>query len=329
LLTLLRRRGGFPPDALVVEFLTTGASQECMLPLKTNVNVTVDWGDGSAPEVFTSDDPSHVYAVAGSYVVVARGVAGLLGHTVAEALAATWLSRVQRVVQWGDLGLTSLTRLFRGLSGNTLTLPSDIPASVTSMADMFRGASAFNQHISGWNTSKVTSMAYMFYGASAFNQDISGWNTSKVTSMAGVFRGASAFNQDVSGWDTGEVTSMVAMFYDANQFNQDISGWNTSKVVSMAYMFDGANQFNQDISGWDYRALNAASRLDAFLSGATSFSPANYALLLAKWASYIPTSAIRADLRPTISSKYPSSAAADRAALITYGWDITDLGEDT
>ena len=254
LLTLLRPKGGgFPPDALVVDVETDAAAQTVMLPLKTNVDVVVDWGDGSASEAFTTDDPSHEYAAAGEYTIVVRGAAGVFGNTASTELATTWRNRVVGVRQWGDLGFTSFAHLFRGAAGNVL-VSNNIPGSVTSMTDMFRGAFAFNQ---------------------------------------------------------------------------DIGGWDTSSVESMSSMFRDAHVFNQDISAWDYRALAASTDLNVFLSDATDFSPANYGLLLARWAEQLTqTPAIRTDLTPTISSKYPASAAADRAALVTAGWDITDLGED-
>ena len=161
-----------PGRMMTLEFLTTAASQAVLIPLQTAVNVSIDWGDGSAVEVFTMANPTHTYATAGTYTVTVSGSAGQLGNSAPDA---RWTNRVQACLSFGDLVLTSLAHAFRSVVAN-VGMPSTIPATVTDMNLMFYLASAFNQPIGQWDVSSVTDMVSMFYNADVFNQDISGWD---------------------------------------------------------------------------------------------------------------------------------------------------------
>lgn len=310
--------------ALVIQVETTVSDLIVLVPLRTNVNVRIDWGDGSPIEDFTTDDPTHTYAGAGTFTIGVTGSASVLGKPL-SLIPATWRSRVRAITLWGELGVSSYDGLFNSMpSTPVVTVPNYLPSEITNIREMFKGYSTFNQPIGNWDTSNVTTMFNTFSDAHQFNQPIGNWNTSNVTTMYQTFDDARAFNQDISGWDVSKVSVMTRTFRDAQVFNQPIGSWNAKSFYFET--FSGALAFNQDISGWDYiTGMFNSTGLDNILLNATAFSPANYGLLLAKWASGIPT--IRSDLRPTVSSKYPSSAAADRAALVDYGWTISDLGQ--
>jgi len=335
---------------MALEFLTTTATQSVLIPLQTSVDVSIDWGDGSAAEAFTTANPVHTYATAGTYTVTVSGSAGKLGN---DSPDARWTNRVQACLSFGDLGLTSLRSAFKGVVAN-VGMPSSIPSTVTSMTNMFHTASAFNQPIGAWNTSSVTNMDIMFLGASAFNQDIGNWNTSSVTDMSNMFRTASAFNQDIGNWNVSSVTTMSFMFYNASAFNQPIGAWNVSSVTDMYQMFFGASAFNQpignwntssvtnmyqmfynasafdqDISGWDFTGLNSTFDLHYFTGGAAGLSTSNYDALLIAWSAAADATTIYTSLSPNMGgSTYTAggAAATARANLVTYGWTITDGG---
>jgi len=227
---------------------------------------------------------------------------------------------------WNTSNVTTMQGMFNGAAAFNQNIGGWNTSNVTLMGNMFNGAAAFNQNIGGWNTSNVTGMLNMFFGATAFNQNIGGWNTSNVAVMGSMFSGATAFNQNIGGWNTSNVTNMSGMFSGATAFNQNIGGWNTSNVTLMGSMFSGATSFDQNIGGWDLSGLNLATRLNNFMTGVT-LSTANYDAILIGWeankASY------RSDLTPDFGfSKYTadSAAATARAALVTYGWTITDGG---
>jgi hypothetical protein len=72
---VLTSGGGSPPapTGLVLEMQTTGAAETITLPITGSVDVTVDWGDGSSVENFTTDSPSHEYATADTYTIEVTG----------------------------------------------------------------------------------------------------------------------------------------------------------------------------------------------------------------------------------------------------------------
>ena len=252
---------------LTALMLSLGATAQMVLQFDTNLSegttitlplkemsgtVTVDWGDGTATESFTTaDNYNHTYANDGIYTV---GITGSLtgfgnfptGYENADKLTA--------VSSWGNLPLTSLAGAFYGAI-NLSTVPSSVPSTVTDMRGMFARCTSFNQDISTWDVSNVTTVEKMFLDAIVFNQDIGAWDVSSVTNMNNMFRaalyGSVAFNQDISGWDVSNVTNMSSMFYGARYFNQDISSWNVSQVTHMGWMFCQASAFNQNIGSWD------------------------------------------------------------------------------
>jgi surface protein len=118
---------------------------------------------------------------------------------------------------------------------------------------------------------------------------------------------------------------MSGMFYNCINFNQPLNSWNVSKVTTFQLMFYNADSFNQNLSSWNISGITTNNGLYYFMLNATGLSTANYDALLIGWnankASY------RTDLSPNFGgSKYSSAAASARAALIAYGWTITDGG---
>ena len=193
--------------------------------------------------------------------------------------------------------------------------------NVTNMSFMFYNASAFNQPIGSWDMSNVTDMKQMFQLATTFNQPIGSWNVSNVTTMDNMFREATAFNKPIGSWDVSSVTDMRSMFYDATSFNQPISSWDVSKVYRMSFMFYNALAFNQPIGSWD---ISKVTNMGDMFSGA-SLSTDNYDTTLIGWASKT--------LTPNVvfsggNSTYCNSANARSSIINTYGWTITDGGQD-
>jgi surface protein len=263
-----------------------------VLPLNGTFDVTVNWGDGTSVETFTSDgdtEPSHTYVNEGTYTIQ---ISGALQRFSGDGSRWDGAIMVTAVTSFGTLGIESLYGAFYG-AANLVQVPTELPPSVTNTVGMFSGASVFNQDISGWDVSNVTNMSAMFFNATAFNQDIGrwnvssvtnmsymflnatafdqnigGWNVSSVTDMLAMFEGASVFDQDIGGWDVSNVTNMNAMFYEASMFNQDIGSWNVSSVTDMFAMFSGASVFDQDIGGWN---VSRVTNMSVMFSGASVF----------------------------------------------------------
>ncbi len=239
-----------------------------VLPLNGTFDVTVNWGDGSRVQTFTSDgdtSPSHTYENEGTYTIRISGALEHFGIDL-ENDGSPWVGVdiVTIVTSFGTLGIESLEGAFFGVE-NLIQVPTELPTSVTDTSFMFI-FSLFNQDIGGWDVSNVTNMYGMFAAAYVFNQDIGGWNVGNVTSMAGMFSGALDFDQDIGGWDVSNVTDMEGMFSEADAFNQNIGGWDVSNVTNMYGMFADAYVFNQDIGGWDVSNVTNMSYMffDAF-----------------------------------------------------------------
>lgn len=311
------------PLPMVLEFAVAGDGDSVLIPLKSGVNVDVDWGDGSV-ESFTTDDPTHTYAVAGTYTVRVSGSALTLGGT--SSPSADWTGTVTAVRSFGDVGFTSFDNAFRDVTAN-VAMPTVIPSTVTNMSGMFLGSS-FNQDIGAWDVSSVQDMEAMFLNANAFNQDVGAWNVGIVGNMKRMFRNSS-FNQDIGAWDVSSVQNMQEMFYDT-PFNQDIGSWDVSSVTDMISMFRNADAFDQDISGWDFSGLNSSSDLTFFMRDADGLSTTNYDALLIAWSDAADASTIFSPLSPNMGgSTYTAGGAAETARnnlVNNYSWNITDGG---
>lgn len=146
-------------------------------------------------------------------------------------------------------------------------------------------------------------------------------DTSNVVSCSNMFRACTSLEfGDISNFDTSNVARAQTMFRDCPLFNLDVSGWNTSSLINGTSMFRDALAFNQDLSSWDVTSVESAA---GFLQN-SSFSTANYDLLLVSWGSQTtqPNVSFNAG-----SAQYNAGPpAAGRAALAANSWTITDGG---
>jgi hypothetical protein len=116
------------------------------------------------------------------------------------------------------------------------------------------------------------------------------------------------------------------MFNNCVLFNQNLTNWHVGKVTSFSNMFVNADTFSQNLASWNLSGINVNTGLNNFMLDATGLSTANYDSLLIAWNAN--KTSYRTDLSPNFGgSKYSSSAASARAALIAYGWTITDGGQ--
>lgn len=237
---------------------------------------------------------------------------------------------VSKVASFGSM-FSAATAFNQPLSGWATTMGASANVTTIDMSNMFNSATLFNQSISGWNVSKVNNFSNMFNTASAFNQPLSGWNIGGSASVTSIDMGymfmRSPFNQNISNWNTSKVTNMFYMFLDNTVYNQPMNSWDVSKVTSFSSIFQSNATINQDLGNWNVSSVNANGGLDGFMYGVSTMSTSNYNSILIGWESR--KSLCRSDLRPSFgNSKYSASSAASvaRAALVTYGWTISDGG---
>ncbi len=222
---------------------------------RENWEYTVDWGDGSKPEILVAEDydcdansyPEHYYAEAKEYTVRILNSNDSIG------------------LQSWNFGIASSDRVLG--TGDGTRLASEY--SATELVDVKRygsgkmalGMFAYCDKITHFSASGSPqlgdNMYKMFFGAKNFDQDISNWNVSGVKNMSGLFQGAEAYTNGGVALTWGEKTASVEymrrMFYGAKNFNQNINGWNVSSVIDMQGMFSGAILFtNKNVQlDWD------------------------------------------------------------------------------
>jgi surface protein len=317
------KKFGTPSVPMKLKFITSSDGRSIKLPLYGSVNCTVDWGDGSSPENYTTAGlKSHTFITAGTYIVSISGSLGQFGYyDLGNEIGWRGSGYLTEVIDFGDIGLTSLAGAFSD-ADNLSVVPTTLLSSITDLSYCFYLNSRVSiTNLNSWDLSHVTNMLGAFYEASAFNQDISGWDVGNVTDMENLFKRAYAFNQPIGTWDVGSVTIMEDMFRDATAFNQPIGSWDVSSVTTMEGMFESSSVFNQNLAGWDISSVTSME--DMFAN--VTLSTANYDAILTAWALQT--------VQPNVlfsagNSKYSAGAAATaRASLINDdNWTITDGG---
>jgi surface protein len=256
---------------------------------------------------------------------------------------------------WRPISCSNFSSMFQSATAFNQPIGNwPLSASNINMSSMFQSATAFNQDIGAWDTSNVLLMNGMFDFNTSFNQDIGSWDTSAVTNMQTMFRNATSFNQNIGSWDVGAVTNMTSMFNGATAFNNDgssdINNWDTSAMTNMQYMFNAATAFNQDIGLWN---TSAVTTMQGMFNSATAFNQnigswdvstvttmasmfnssgidiPNYTKTLRGWGNLANTTGVQTAVPLGASGKKYGAAHAQRKVLTdTYGWTITDSGQE-
>ena len=267
---------------MITEWTIPAANTTIKLPVAgTGLNVTVDWGDGTAPETFTTAFPTHTYATAGTYEIKVWGTCPKWGYTGGTSVTTTqnsdyytYTQYLTKVKQFGELGAqrygfaqcknltevsgdnlvtnrtfektTSMAYMFSRCSKLTsLDVSSFDTSNVTDMAGMFDGCSSLTSlDVSNLDTQNVKDMCGMFVGCTKLTSlDVSNFDTSNVSNMAAIFSACSSLKSlNVSNFDTSNVTNMEGMFNECrNLIDLDVSKFNTAKVTVMSAMFSGCS----------------------------------------------------------------------------------------
>jgi surface protein len=303
--------------------VSTSTQFRMPLTTSTGLNISVDWGDGSALENITvHTNAIHTYATAGTYTIKVTG--SLLGWKFNNAGDKL---KILNIASWGALNI-SVDYGFYGCTNLTCSAIDAPEITSTSLEGYFRSCTNFDGAIGNWNISSVNSLLSMFLFADNFNQNIGSWNVSNVNNFGFMFYVALSFNNggssDINNWtikNTGSV-DMTFMFRDS-PFNQNIGSWNTSAVTNMANMFQNC-LFNQDIGSWN---ISNVTNFANFMASKTAanYSAANLDSIYNNWSLLT--------LKPNLSIsfgsiKYTAAGAAGKAILTgsPNNWTIVDGG---
>lgn len=128
-----------PPKPLQLEYTTTTANETVRLPLYGDVNVTVDWGDGSTIQTVTSNNPTHEYSSIGAYTVQITG-------DFRQIFSGS--TNITKVLDWGDSNalLNNLNNAFNGCVNLTEVVNDEygLFVNVTSCERMFAGCTGLS-----------------------------------------------------------------------------------------------------------------------------------------------------------------------------------------
>jgi trimeric autotransporter adhesin len=242
----------------------------------------------------------------------------------------------QNIGAWDVSRVVNMSSMFFNNNQFNNSGSSDInnwrPISCSGFGGMFYNATAFNQPIGNWPLSASNiNMSNMFRNADAFNQNIGAWNVEKVTNMSSMFNGNRDFNNsgssDINNWTPVSCSDFISMFAGATAFNQPIENWTlpTDRTFTMTSMFNGATAFNQSLGNWN---VVSASSMANMLNSSGIDIP-NYTKTLRGWGNLANTTGVQTAVPLGASGKKYGAAHAQRKVLTdTYGWTITDGGQE-
>ena len=219
---------------------------------------TVDWGDGTSPQTYTSNttaEYNYSYSSLNSNTLSSRGYRQAIVTVTPTTSGATFSlfglnyrhsarSSTSTAPPWLDVAISAPNATTVRLGGTdssstvavkltSLEQATIVAHNTTTMAYMF--ANCFSlQSVPLFNTAAVTTMSNMFNGCSSL-KSVPVFNTAAVTTMASMFVDCRSL-QSVPFFNTAAVTTMSNMFQNCRSL-QSVPLFNTAAVTTMAYMF--------------------------------------------------------------------------------------------
>lgn len=258
-------------------FRTNSPSELVTLPTRNGeisennnrLSYRMDWGDGTLEYVDT-DYPSHVYDVAGDYIIQIEGNCPIWNFE--EYPQAK--DKVIEVQQWGNVYLDSAEGMFKDCTNLTVTAIDALRSKVVSHKNLFSGCTSlieipgpydetWEDHFSLrgytniqdqiddrnlyytiyrdiWVTEYSENFSGMFHNCiSLIRVDVSNWETDLSIDFSYMFHNCNfLFYLDTSNWVVSSSADFTSMFYNCNELtNIDTSTWDTALSVGFSYMF--------------------------------------------------------------------------------------------
>lgn len=239
----------FDTAAFVVRVVPASADKTASLPLAGTVDVTINWGDGTAEEAVTNVAPTHTYAEAKEYIVTVKGSVSELNNLKVNT---KYRSTITEVLQWGQLGLTSLKSAFdtnKSLVSVVLPPAEGAFAKVTTTENMFDTCTALVSVPTGLldQCTLNESAASMFYNCENLASIPAGLfdDCIAMTSIKSAFSGCEKLASIPDGLfdNLTEVTDMSNLFTDCSALVSLPDGIfkNQTKVTAMNTLFSGCS----------------------------------------------------------------------------------------
>lgn len=260
------------PSTLKLEINTAlGETRSLFLPLGGDVDVAVDWGDGTPLEYFTTPgDKQHTYSADGTYLVE---ISGTLTEYGSATVPDNSQAKIIRVLAMSEvMGLGFMRYAFRNCV-NLTSVPNYLPASVLHVDEMFEGCTNFNGNISEWDVSNVIGFGRMLWNCVSFNRPLNSWrfNTS-VNSLSEMFYGCTSFNQPLDQWNVGNISDFSGLFFGCTEFNQPLDSWQPAALTTIENLFYGCDKFNQPIDSWGLHFGNGILNAERAFREARAFN---------------------------------------------------------
>mgnify|MGYP005996639731 FL=1 len=227
-------------------------------PSGLNLDIIVDWGDGTSDTYNTNPTVdytvAHTYSSPGIYTIkIDSPSQSIQGWSLAGGTSQANRYDREKIIelkQWGyfDFAVPSISNntnywcAYAFAQANKMIITAtDTPiisgVSLRGMLSSYQGPSGSVLEIpnlNNWDVSNVQSFESMFAVGSGANfttpiGDVSGWDMSSAIHIGAMFA-SSDFVGDVSNWNTSNVTTMYSVFVNTPG-NPDLSNWDISSVT--------------------------------------------------------------------------------------------------
>ena len=165
------------------------------IPLWSEIDVYIDFGDGTRKNVKTSQLPSHVYEKAGTYIIKISGKCGEFYTKNNVSSKEYYLNYLTGIKKWGCLENSSYKFQSSNIKGSIPEPREKSFSKITSFYLMFSGCNKLEGNIPDKlfaNCMYATDFNYTFSGCSSLTGEIPEIlfaNCSKVTSFRSTFNG--------------------------------------------------------------------------------------------------------------------------------------------
>ena len=283
-------------------FQVTAFDTPSVGPSGLNLDIVVDWGDGTSDTYNTNPTVdytvAHTYSSPGIYTIkIDSPSQSIQGWSLAGGTSQGNKydrNKIIELKQWGyfDFAVPSTSNNTNywcaynfAQADKMIITATDTPkitgVSLRGVFNSYQGpnGSTFEiPNLNNWDVSGVESFEGMFNVSASGTYtspigDVSSWDMSSAVNIGAMFSG-SDFAGDVSNWDTSNVTTMYSVF-SQTPGNPNLSNWDISNATSMNSLFAGCSNFTGGawLNNWVFNS--GLTQLDRMFFGTQINIPLN------------------------------------------------------